>query len=141
MQLVIEFIRGPRDGEVLISQAGCEALDEATALYQTLNADLSEDSVWTTTEYAVSILGSRKMATIQSAIAIGCRFPGHVYQLAAHSVTVDWGECTWRTTATVRGVRCHHASRKSRRLMSLRGSTGGSDNRVSPNGARFHPDT
>lgn len=81
MRLIVEFFRGPRDGQILVGNPENPILDEATAIYRTLHADLADDTVWTHTEYAVRRLGALTAPAINQAIAVGCRFPGHLYQL------------------------------------------------------------
>jgi hypothetical protein len=81
MRIVLEFHRGPRDGQVLAGDASLEPHGEAVALYNRLNGDVGEDSVWVPSDYAVRFLRSSPVSAIESAIAVGCRFPGHVYQV------------------------------------------------------------
>jgi len=75
MHLVIQFIRGPRDGELLVGDPASGVLDEATALYRALIDDFAKESIWIPTEYAVGILSTPPERSIQTAIAVGCRFP------------------------------------------------------------------
>jgi hypothetical protein len=81
MRVVLEFFRGPRDGQVLVGDPDAASIDEASALYCALINDLGDDRLWVTSEYAVRILRTSPLFELESAIAVGCRFPGHVYQL------------------------------------------------------------
>lgn len=81
MRVILEFFRGPRDGEILVGDTDAPTLDEASALYCRLVHDVGEDSVWVPSEYAVTMLQSSPPSRLESAIAVGCRFPGHLYQL------------------------------------------------------------
>ncbi len=81
MRIALEFHRGPRDGEVLIGDDGLDPHGEAVAVYRSLIGDVGEDCVWVPSEYALRFLRSSPVSAIESAIAAGCRFPGHVYQL------------------------------------------------------------
>ena len=87
MRIVIRFYRGPRDGEILVGNLDTSSLDEALSIYRQFANDSGEDQIWLPSEYAVAAFRSWPTATMQSAIAVGAKFPGHIYQLIESATT------------------------------------------------------
>ncbi len=87
MKTIIEFLRGPRDGEVLETGPTDAPLCEADGVVLAVRGEGVGARFWCPTDYSLGVLQSHSPATLDAVIAMGCRFPGHVYRVVAREHT------------------------------------------------------
>ena len=82
MQVIFEFVGGPRDGERLIGVVEDPAFTEAGSYYRHTDQARVGARFWCACEYSVSTFRTIPLVEIEQLEMAGYRFRGHVYEIA-----------------------------------------------------------
>ena len=83
----IEFVGGPRDGELLAGDVDSPESLGLAGVYRQLRGGKVGELVWVPTEYAMASLRSLFGSQAEVVEQMGLRFPGHAYQVFARRVS------------------------------------------------------
>ena len=89
MKILVEFLNGPRDGDRLESDSDGPTLSDAEGVLRFIADQGLGARFWCPSEYALHVLRTYSAAAVIRAIAVGCRFPGHVYRVVSQEITAD----------------------------------------------------
>ncbi len=81
VQVVFEFLGGPRDGERLCGCLDAGVMTEAGAFYRHTEGAQVGKRFWCPCEYSVAALRTIPWNDLESLEAAGYRFRGHVYEI------------------------------------------------------------
>jgi len=89
--VVFEFIGGPHDGWIVEETTGGPAFTTADGLLRHSEGGKVGAEIWLPTAYALEMLQTHSVDTIEEMSQYGYRFPGHTYQI---TVRCRRGEAT-----------------------------------------------
>ena len=81
MQLILEFLGGPRDGEVLVGGSRCLQSEEIQRACDQGHAAVIGRRINCATLYGETILQTCSDSAIKDFVEQGCRFPNHTYEV------------------------------------------------------------
>jgi hypothetical protein len=81
MHLILEFVGGPRDGEVLIGGAQCRQSEEIRRRCTELSGTVIGQRINCATLYGETISETCSDSAIKDFVEQGCRFPNHTYEV------------------------------------------------------------
>jgi hypothetical protein len=83
MSLILEFMGGPRDGEVLFDGSGCLQSDEIQRRCARSDSNVIGQRINCATLYAETIGETCSDSAIKDFVQQGCRFSNHTYEVAS----------------------------------------------------------